>query len=538
VFSAAGGGGGGPCLFEPQDGALFPNNWLRPRFRMVAPANQSMYEIRVTAPNQANPLVVYTNNIVNGYVVWTMPKDIWVNLAAHSRDMTIGVTVRSANSSGTVLMGSSTSFTIAPAAASGKMVYWSTSGSTNGTPTGSETFLSGFAVGDESVVQVLTPAQVAGYSVPGMSPWLTYKQGDSETRPVSCIGCHTSTPDGAFISFNDFYPWGAVIVSGATGMQGAPPSFALAGGRGAAAQPWVGITTYSKLHWTSGDHIMVAPLGTNPANDGSADTDQRSGLAWFDLESPVTGMAAQPGATGGTKGVAWDWIYPGASGQYAAAPAWAHTTDTILFTMTNKVVSGRLGSGTAHLATVPYAKSGAPAPTPLPGDGSDTNFAQYYASYTGDDKLIAFNSVPAGVAAVPHAQMDGSSTPWDGMYAQPAAEIFVMGGTGGPKTRLKANDPATCEGQPKSGTINNSWPKWSPGVAVSGARTYYWLIFSSWREGARYPNGSPIAQLYVTAVVIDEISTYTYPAIYLWNQPANYSNHTPAWDVFQIPDVQ
>jgi hypothetical protein len=148
VFSTAGGGSGGPCLFEPQDGALFPNNWLRPRFRMVAPANQSMYEIRVTAPNQANPLVVYTNNIVNGYAVWTMPKDIWVNLAAHSRDMSIGVTVRSANSSGTVLMGSGTSFTIAPAAASGKMVYWSTSGSTNGTPTGSETFLSGFAVGD------------------------------------------------------------------------------------------------------------------------------------------------------------------------------------------------------------------------------------------------------------------------------------------------------------------------------------------------------------------------------------------------------
>ena len=517
-------------MFEPQDGALFPNNWLRPRFRMVAPANQSMYEIRVTAQNQANPLVVYTNNIVNGFVVWTMPKDIWVNLASHSRDMPIGVTVRSANSSGTVLMGSSTTFTIAPAAASGKMVYWSTSGSTNGTPTGSETFLSGFAVGDESVVQVLTPAQVAGYS--GGNPWLTYKQGDSETRPVSCIGCHTSTPDGAFISFNDFYPWGAVVVSGATGMQGAPPSFALAGGRGAVAQPWVGITTYSKLHWTTGDHIMVAPLGTNTANDGSADTDQRSGLAWFDLESAATGMAAQ------TKGSAWDWIYPPLSGQYAAAPAWAHTTDTILFTMTSKVVSGRLGTGTAHLATVPYAKSGAPAPTPLPGDGSDPSFAQYYASYTGDDKLIAFNSVAARRRRE-HAPADGRLQHALGRHVRPAGGRDLRhSGTGGTKKRLSANDPSTCEGQPKSGTINNSWPKWSPGVAVSGARTYYWLIFSSWREGARYPNGSPIAQLYVTAVVIDEINTYTYPAIYLWNQPANYSNHTPAWDVFQIPDVQ
>jgi hypothetical protein len=235
---------------------------------------------------------------------------------------------------------------------------------------------------------------------------------------------------------------------------------------------------------------------------------------------------------------AWDWIYAPVSGQYAAAPNWAHKTDTILFTMTSKVTSGRLGTGTAHLATVPYAKSGAPAPTPLPGDGSDPSFAQYYGTYTSDDKWIAYNSIPASVAAVTHPQMDGSSTAWDGMYAQPQTEIFVLNAAGGTRTRLKANDPGTCEGQKTSPGINNSWPKWSPGVVTTGSRTYYWLIFSSWREGARYTNGSPIAQLYVTAVVTDEINVYTYPAIYLWNQPANFSNHTPAWDVFQIPDVQ
>jgi len=41
----------------------------------------------------------------------------------------------------------------------------------------------------------------------------------------------------------------------------------------------------------------------------------------------------------------------------------------------------------------------------------------------------------------------------------------------------------------------------------------------------------------VTAVVTTDTSVETYPAIYLWNQPANFSNHTPAWDVFQIPGV-
>ncbi len=27
----------------------------------------------------------------------------------------------------------------------------------------------------------------------------------------------------------------------------------------------------------------------------------------------------------------------------------------------------------------------------------------------------------------------------------------------------------------------------------------------------------------------------TYPALYLWNQPSDEANHTPAWDVFKIP---
>ena len=40
------------------------------------------------------------------------------------------------------------------------------------------------------------------------------------------------------------------------------------------------------------------------------------------------------------------------------------------------------------------------------------------------------------------------------------------------------------------------------------------------------------------AVTMDEVSIQTnYPAILLWNQPATNSNHTPAWDRFQIPDV-
>jgi hypothetical protein len=43
-----------------------------------------------------------------------------------------------------------------------------------------------------------------------------------------------------------------------------------------------------------------------------------------------------------------------------------------------------------------------------------------------------------------------------------------------------------------------------------------------------------VPQLYITAVVVDELGVHTYPSLYLWNQPSDEGNHTPAWDSFQI----
>jgi hypothetical protein len=68
IFGTPGqGAAGGPCIIEPQENSLFPNNWLRPRIRFTA--GQGLYEIRLHAPNQANDLVVYTSN-----TTWKMPK--------------------------------------------------------------------------------------------------------------------------------------------------------------------------------------------------------------------------------------------------------------------------------------------------------------------------------------------------------------------------------------------------------------------------------------------------------------------------------
>jgi len=536
IFGAPGtGSSGGPCIIEPQMNTLLPNNWLRPRFRYAG--GMGLYEIRLHAANQGNDLVVYTTD-----TMWTLDKPTWQALASHTRDMPITVTVRSASpSGGSVQMGSTSNFTIAPVGADGKLVYWSTSGTTyfNGKPTGTETVLSGFAVGDEGVVEVLRPNQAA---------MQTYDQGVNK-RAVTCIGCHTSTPDGSYIAFNDFYPWGAVLASGTAPVGSAPPATILgAGGLGAITQPWVGITSFSKAHWAAGDHMMVAGMGTcslTPCSTGNGnDMDQQSGLAWFNLESAAAGTVNNGSFSMSLKGSAWDWIYAPVNGMYAAAPSWSHDGSFVLFTMTDKVKSGRLStSGNTHLYTVPYSTTGAQAATPVPGDGSLTGRSQYYGSLSGDDLYIAYNELDATTSNQQHPALDqmdiNAGVTLDGMYSQPKTEIYVIAKTGGNKYRLAANDPPQCPtGQQASPGINNNWVKWSPQVAGSGNKVYYWLIFSSWREGGHYPTGGPIAQLYMTAITADEFGpTVNYPAVYLWNQPANTSNHTPAWDMFQIPDV-
>jgi len=48
IFGTPGSGSsGGPCILEPQENTLFPNNWLRPRVRYTAGAG--LYEIRLHA---------------------------------------------------------------------------------------------------------------------------------------------------------------------------------------------------------------------------------------------------------------------------------------------------------------------------------------------------------------------------------------------------------------------------------------------------------------------------------------------------------
>ena len=166
---------GGPCLLEPELGVLLPLDGLRPRFDVLQGGTQNVFEIRLHAANEVNDLVVYTNN-----TIWLLPSAIWQAINAHIVDQDIQVTIRGATTDGTVLtspiaIGSTGTIRIAPASAAGAIVYWTPSA---GTPP--EGTLKGFAYGDESVATVITPTQAA----------------------TTCIGCHSSTPDGLYAAFS------------------------------------------------------------------------------------------------------------------------------------------------------------------------------------------------------------------------------------------------------------------------------------------------------------------------------------------------
>jgi hypothetical protein len=127
------------------------------------------------------------------------------------------------------------------------------------------------------------------------------------------------------------------------------------------------------------------------------------------------------------------------------------------------------------------------------------------------------------------------------MYFNPAAEIWVVPTAGGAAVRLAANDPPACTPTvipntrvyPSTKGWDNSWAKWSPDVGKANGKSYYWVIFSSYRYDVSPPRG----QLYMTAVVKTELTLQTYPAVYLWNQDLTTSNHTPAWDSFKIAPI-
>jgi hypothetical protein len=461
TFGAAGAGlaTGGPCLIEPEMGSLFPKNWLRPRFRWKPLPAGTIVEIRLHIDVEKNDLVVYTMGDA-----WTMDRQIWRLLARNAADHDIAVSVRSLApvAGATPALGTHGTFAIAPVEAPGSIVYWAIK-------SGGDTALNGFQIGDEKTIEAVGPA------------------------PGRCVGCHSSTPDGAYVAFSDADPGDGQFASVAlrSGRDGSEPSFLSPAGRALLSRRNQHLATFSPSHWRPGDHVALTLLDLQ--------------IVWTDLEAPSTDL-----------GVGWGPLTrDGDPGPVSGGPSWSHDGAFVVYASGRGTNNGGLLFG-ADLYSVPYAAHAGGTATPVAG-ASDKAWNEFYPTLSPDDQLIAFSRAPA----------DAHDS-----YNNPQSEVFVVPARGGGAARVAANDPCPCLGNHSPG-VTNSWPKWAPDATVTGGKVYYWLTFSS----TRAESGRP--QLYVTPVVrVDALgSVVTYPALYLWNQPPGEGNHTPAWDRFQIPIV-
>jgi hypothetical protein len=351
LFGVADNSSGGPCVSDPQTGALFPQNWLRPRFAWVATGGENLFELRVSTPSQDDSLVVYTTA-----TTWTMPADVWAGLSHDSVDQAITVTVRGATySSGSgnlasgPALGSSGTFRIAPVPATGAIVYWT---SANGA------LLRGFQIGDEGVKDVVSAAGAG----------------------TACVGCHTATPDGADIGFSASN--GSVAGLGILSSDGQQltPSFISASARTLMARQDQEAPAFSQQHWTAGDHVAL--------------TMYQSKIMWTDLETAST-----------VQGTGWDFLARNGESANAASASFAHNSDTVLFVASASAVTQGVTVTSGDLETVPFGDRRGGTPTQVQG-AATAEFNEYYPSLSADDQLIAYDRVATGMSSYNNPQAE------------------------------------------------------------------------------------------------------------------------------------
>jgi WD40 repeat protein len=419
----------------------------------------------------------HTEDQINDLVVytasstWTIPKPLWTALNQHMVGSTVTVTVRGAQYTGSGLNGAPT----AGNPTSFTIAPVSATGAIvywTAAENGSGVAFKGFQIGDEGVTTVMQPTQAG----------------------VACVGCHNSTPDGKYVGFSanltqqDARPAYSDIRS-VDGDATLPP-FMTQQARNLLSRAHQQQPFFSGAHWEDGDHRALTMFEVNGKTE----------IIWTDLET-----------TSEAQGTGWGIVAREGHTGSAAAGAWSHDGQTIAYGGAAIVTSGmNLDSGGGNIYTVPY-NGGAGGPATVVTGADNASYSEHYPAFSADDQMIAFTRVQ----------------PTTGSYDNPVSEVYIVPTAGGTAVRLAANDPPTCGGFSSPG-VGNSWPKWSPKVEDSNGKTYYWLTFSSKRTTSYKP------QLYVAAITVENGVVTTYPALYLWNQPENESNHTPAWDDFEI----
>jgi len=542
------------CVSEPASGTLFPAAWTRPRF--VFSGAGAAAKIVLTTPRMRHPLTIYSAT-----VPVVLPALAWASLSrsVYNEDITFTITSGGGTATGT--------FQIVPVAAGGSMVFWGSTGTKPGEQTNA---LYGFGVGDEGVIRAMYPGDIGGTAI---SDNANLRSKDTTTQGSStCVGCHTSTPDGKAVASMDDWSWNLRLYSIEEATAGEAPDYLTGAGAAMLSMTWLGGPTFSAGDWATGARRMVTTwserlLGENEfwrTHDGSVLSNDPTQLVWMDMAStaevPVDISRATPAeyenpgqemqrAVAGMRGTGWEVILRDGDTNYPVLPDWSHDGETIVYTSTDLPQDGRIGGASeVDLFTVPFNDGAGGDAEPVAG--ADSSDFEYYPDFSPDDELLAYNKLAA------FATNPGREDSFDHVYYRPDSDIYVIPAEGGTATRLVSND-AVCEGT--TGQLYNSWAKWAPSHATdeSTGRTYYFLIFSTARNSPfdidrGSGRTSPASQLYMTTVIREADGSITSgPAIYLWNQrnlvsgagdsasvsPLLTNNVTPAWDEFQIPPV-
>jgi len=576
---------GALCVLEPQlsadgaDGAMFPSNWLRPRFRFVAD-DFDLFELRLHSDAERNDLVVYTKE-----PSWYLPQFIWqgggtnAGLGAAAAGGIVSVTIRALDSSapGSAARVDGT-FRIAPAAASGSILFpamqaWATS---------PESAILGFSVGDEGVQPALKLKQAAWtgqltedgaelrgyYDEPGL-PW--YVNGD-----VRAFFRPTVTPDGAALSFTDDWPWAMAMAQVSGNVIGGVPALLGKGGRALMKQPWLGSQTFSAAHWASGDRVLVTSYGRTFKSDNARDKPWTSlnygdtaedtdwvkwhSLVWFDLEADfevdtdATGYGVtldeKNAAVTNAFGTSWGFISTGDSSSSHVAPTFNPQGDTVAYVATDYSPEWHpdAAATTADVRTVAYNNRAGGVSQPVAG-ASSPDYLEFEPAFSPDGKLLAFTRAANGGP--------------DGPFRHRFGEVMVVAASGGEPVRLVANDPNACAGDEEPLALLNGSAAWAPQAVTQRGKTYYFLVFTSARHyadefaqsfemsGNAYSNTlQDSTQIYLSTIVVDNATgaISTYPAIHVWNQnraadegaaaSIQFSNITPVWGNTVLPKLE
>jgi hypothetical protein len=452
---------GGLCVLEPQlstadlPGALFPRNWLRPRFRWTSSGGEKLWEIRLHTEELPEDLRAYTR-----YSEWLIPKDVWRKMRDLKKPIT--VTIRGLGAGG-AMSGTRGNFEIAPVDAGGSLVFWATTSSLVDYLQASSK-LQGFTLGDEAkgtdtdegVGPTLNAAEVQTANVPGedgAKPRGFYSCGDParptctaqpnnpaccnptgfEFGAVECVGCHISTPDGKAVLFTDNWPWDKVAASIEPDTRGALPATVTPYAANLLKQPWLGMQAMSPAFFSTapgGQRILITTYGTEPAGDQTARTPwdprfangqgpARHQLAWFDLAAndptnpipeeipPDPAIQGQQqsiyqvrdlraAAVARARNTSWGLIATIGEQRSAVTPAWSQLGATVAYVSTDVSSTDGHPDWTANAAdifTVPYNNHAGGNVTALQG-ASDPNFLEYYPDYSADDAFITFVRAP------------------------------------------------------------------------------------------------------------------------------------------------